>query len=161
PHLFALPSRRSSDLGWLLQRVETELPEHVRTLRLFTGEHSLADQRLYARHGYTETAALPPATTTSCTWRSRCVDLGQRGRGSLALTSRAASSTVVAIRFSRVRGRFAWAIHTRTCRRADGGKAAKLSRAARSAARRRRRSSGTTRSCGSASALQVPVRLAC
>jgi ribosomal protein S18 acetylase RimI-like enzyme len=38
----------------LLREAEKQVPERVQLLRLFTGEHSLANQRLYKRHGYIE-----------------------------------------------------------------------------------------------------------
>jgi GNAT superfamily N-acetyltransferase len=53
--LVVAPDRQGNGLGSrLLRQVEDQLPEHVRLLRLFTGEYSLANQRLYARHGYAE-----------------------------------------------------------------------------------------------------------
>ncbi|MGH3095813.1 MAG: GNAT family N-acetyltransferase [Streptosporangiales bacterium] len=53
--LVVAPDRQGHGLGSrLLRQAEEELPEHIRLLRLFTGEHSLANQRLYARHGYRE-----------------------------------------------------------------------------------------------------------
>ena len=53
--LVVAPDRQGHGLGSrLLRQTEEELPHCVRLLRLFTGEHSLANQRLYARHGYVE-----------------------------------------------------------------------------------------------------------
>jgi ribosomal protein S18 acetylase RimI-like enzyme len=53
--LVVAPDRQGRGLGSrLLRQAEEEVPEGVQLLRLFTGEHSLANQRLYKRHGYTE-----------------------------------------------------------------------------------------------------------
>jgi GNAT superfamily N-acetyltransferase len=53
--LVVAPDRQGHGLGSrLLRQVEERLPGHVRRLRLFTGEHSRANQRLYTRHGYVE-----------------------------------------------------------------------------------------------------------
>lgn len=53
--LVVAPDRQGHGLGSrLLRQTEVELPKRVRVLHLFTGEHSLANQRLYARHGYLE-----------------------------------------------------------------------------------------------------------
>ncbi|MDQ2881646.1 MAG: GNAT family N-acetyltransferase [Actinomycetota bacterium] len=53
--LAVAPDRQGQGLGSrLLRQAELQLPERVTLLRLFTGEHSLANQRLYQRHGYTE-----------------------------------------------------------------------------------------------------------
>ena len=58
--LVVAPDRQGRGLGSsLLREVEIELPERVRVIRLFTGEHSLANQRLYARHGYVEDHRTP------------------------------------------------------------------------------------------------------
>ena len=40
--------------GRLLEAAEEHLPDFVAQVRLFTGEHSPANLRLYARHGYEE-----------------------------------------------------------------------------------------------------------
>jgi GNAT superfamily N-acetyltransferase len=53
--LVVAPDRQGHGLGTrLLREAEQQVPEPVQLLRLFTGEHSLANQRLYQRHGYTE-----------------------------------------------------------------------------------------------------------
>lgn len=53
--LVVAPGRQGHGLGSrLLRQAEEQVPERVQLLRLFTGEHSLANQRLYKRHGYTE-----------------------------------------------------------------------------------------------------------
>lgn len=53
--LVVAPDRQGHGLGSrLLRQSEEQLPRCVRLLRLFTGEHSLGNQRLYARHGYLE-----------------------------------------------------------------------------------------------------------
>jgi GNAT superfamily N-acetyltransferase len=53
--LVVAPDRQGHGLGSrLLRQIEDQLPRRVRLLRLFTGEYSLANQRLYARHGYVE-----------------------------------------------------------------------------------------------------------
>ncbi|MGB8961259.1 MAG: GNAT family N-acetyltransferase [Pseudonocardiaceae bacterium] len=53
--LVVAPDRQVHGLGSLLLRqAEEHVPDRVRLLRLFTGEHSLANQRLYQRHGYVE-----------------------------------------------------------------------------------------------------------
>lgn len=53
--LIVAPDRQGHGLGSrLLRQTEEQLPHCVRLLRLFTGEHSLANQRLYSRHGYVE-----------------------------------------------------------------------------------------------------------
>lgn len=53
--LVVAPGRQGHDLGGrLLREAEQQVPERVQLPRLFTGEHSLANQRLYKRHGYTE-----------------------------------------------------------------------------------------------------------
>jgi ribosomal protein S18 acetylase RimI-like enzyme len=58
--LVVAPDRQGLGLGSrLLRQAEKELPERVTTLRLFTGEHSLANLRLYQRHGYTEDHRTP------------------------------------------------------------------------------------------------------
>jgi GNAT superfamily N-acetyltransferase len=53
--LVVAPDRQGHGLGTrLLREAEQQVPEPVQLLRLFTGEHSLANQRLYQRHDYTE-----------------------------------------------------------------------------------------------------------
>jgi GNAT superfamily N-acetyltransferase len=53
--LVVAPDRQGHGLGSrLLHHAEQEVAERVQLLRLFTGEHSLATQRLYKRHGYVE-----------------------------------------------------------------------------------------------------------
>lgn len=55
--LTVVPDRQGQGLGTgLLVALEDQLPNSVRELRLFTGEHSLGNLRLYARLGYTETS---------------------------------------------------------------------------------------------------------
>ncbi|MFZ2527615.1 MAG: GNAT family N-acetyltransferase [Rhodococcus sp. (in: high G+C Gram-positive bacteria)] len=46
----------------LLELVEQRLPGQVTDLRLFTGEHSLGNLRLYSRFGYRETHRTPTAS---------------------------------------------------------------------------------------------------
>lgn len=54
--LTVVPDRQGQGLGSrLLRAVEDRLPVGVREVRLFTGERSEANLRLYRRHGYTET----------------------------------------------------------------------------------------------------------
>jgi len=54
--LTVVPDRQGQGLGSrLLDAVEDRLPAGVREVRLFTGERSEANLRLYRRHGYTET----------------------------------------------------------------------------------------------------------
>lgn len=54
--LTVVPDRQGQGLGsGLLSAVEEQLPPPVRELRLFTGERSEANLRLYTRLGYTET----------------------------------------------------------------------------------------------------------
>jgi GNAT superfamily N-acetyltransferase len=58
--LAVVPDRRGQGLGSrLLHAVEGLLPAGVSELRLFTGERSEGNLRLYARHGYTETGREP------------------------------------------------------------------------------------------------------
>jgi ribosomal protein S18 acetylase RimI-like enzyme len=58
--LVVAPDRQGSGLGTaLLRTAETQLPEDVTTVRLFTGERSLANLRLYTRLGYQETERTP------------------------------------------------------------------------------------------------------
>lgn len=53
--LVVAPDRQGHGLGGqVLAALEDRLPETVRTLRLFTGQHSEGNLRLYARHGYRE-----------------------------------------------------------------------------------------------------------
>jgi GNAT superfamily N-acetyltransferase len=54
--LTVVPDRQGQGLGSrLLTTVEQRLPSSVSELRLFTGERSAGNLRLYARLGYTET----------------------------------------------------------------------------------------------------------
>ena len=58
--LAVAPDLQGQGLGTrLLQLAEQALPAGVTTVRLFTGEHSVANLRLYARHGYAETHRVP------------------------------------------------------------------------------------------------------
>jgi ribosomal protein S18 acetylase RimI-like enzyme len=58
--LSVAPDRQGQGLGTtLLLAAEAGLPAAVTTVRLFTGERSLANQRLYGRLGYQETARTP------------------------------------------------------------------------------------------------------
>jgi GNAT superfamily N-acetyltransferase len=53
--LVVAPDRQGRGLGSrLLRHAEQEVAERVQLLRLFTGEYSFANQRLYQRHGYVE-----------------------------------------------------------------------------------------------------------
>lgn len=54
------PDRQGQGLGTaLLVATEATLPAEVTTVRLYTGEHSTANQRLYRRLGYEVTARTP------------------------------------------------------------------------------------------------------
>lgn len=58
--LTVVPDRQGQGLGTgLLTALEDQLPSSVRELRLFTGENSLGNLRLYARLGYTEPSRQP------------------------------------------------------------------------------------------------------
>jgi GNAT superfamily N-acetyltransferase len=58
--LAVVPDRQGQGLGTgLLAAVEDRLPSSVTELRLFTGENSPENLRLYARCGYTETTRQP------------------------------------------------------------------------------------------------------
>jgi len=58
--LTVAPDRQGQGLGTtLLLAAEAGLPAAVTTVRLFTGERSLANQRLYGRLGYQETGRTP------------------------------------------------------------------------------------------------------
>jgi GNAT superfamily N-acetyltransferase len=58
--LSVVPDRQGQGLGTgLLTAVEAALPRDVVELRLFTGERSAANLRLYARLGYRETGRTP------------------------------------------------------------------------------------------------------
>ena len=58
--LAVAPDRQGQGLGSaLLRALEAEAPAHVRELRLFTGEHSASNLRLYERFGYRETHRAP------------------------------------------------------------------------------------------------------
>jgi GNAT superfamily N-acetyltransferase len=53
--LVVAPDRQGHGLGSrLLRHAEQAVAERVQLLRLFTGEYSLANQRLYQRHSYVE-----------------------------------------------------------------------------------------------------------
>lgn len=54
--LVVAPDLQRQGLGTrLLLAAESLVPQGVREIRLFTGEHSAGNLRLYARHGYVET----------------------------------------------------------------------------------------------------------
>lgn len=58
--LVVAPDRQGSGLGTeLLLAAEARLPDDVTIIRLFTGEHSGANLRLYQRLGYRETGRAP------------------------------------------------------------------------------------------------------
>jgi ribosomal protein S18 acetylase RimI-like enzyme len=58
--LTVVPDRQGQKLGTrLLTEIEKHLPAEVTELRLFTGEHSPANLRLYTRHGYVESHREP------------------------------------------------------------------------------------------------------
>ena len=58
--LVVAPDRQGRGLGRnLLAEAERRVPPRVRTLRLFTGEHSRAALRLYERLGYREVRRTP------------------------------------------------------------------------------------------------------
>jgi len=58
--LTVVPDRQGQGLGSrLLRALEAELPANVLELRLFTGEHSNRNIKLYARLGYVETGRQP------------------------------------------------------------------------------------------------------
>ncbi|MDP9407709.1 MAG: GNAT family N-acetyltransferase [Actinomycetota bacterium] len=58
--LAVVPDRQGQRLGTrLLAAVEEQLPAIVTELRLFTGEHSAGNLRLYARLGYRESGRQP------------------------------------------------------------------------------------------------------
>lgn len=58
--LSVVPDRQGQGLGSrLLAAVEDRLPTGVTEVRLFTGERSEANLRLYRRHGYAETHRTP------------------------------------------------------------------------------------------------------
>lgn len=57
--LTVVPDRQGQGIGsFLLREADTAFPE-TREMRLFTGEHSTANIRLYERSGYVETARTP------------------------------------------------------------------------------------------------------
>ncbi|WP_067674509.1 hypothetical protein [Nocardia miyunensis] len=53
-----------------LRAAETAVPHTVTQLRLFTGEKSSANLRVYHRFGYTEGARTPSAAITWSIWRN-------------------------------------------------------------------------------------------
>jgi GNAT superfamily N-acetyltransferase len=58
--LTVVPDRQGQKLGTrLLTELEKQLPAEATELRLFTGEHSHANLRFYARHGYVESHREP------------------------------------------------------------------------------------------------------
>lgn len=58
--LTVVPDRQGQQLGTsLLRAAEERLPASVTELRLFTGEHSAGNLRLYTRLGYSETHREP------------------------------------------------------------------------------------------------------
>jgi ribosomal protein S18 acetylase RimI-like enzyme len=58
--LAVAPDRQGRGIGTqLLLATEDLLPPQVRTIGLFTGEHSHANLRLYRRHGYRQTHTTP------------------------------------------------------------------------------------------------------
>ena len=58
--LVVVPDRQGQGLGSrLLSEVERRLPRHIEELRLFTGERSAGNLRLYTRLGYTEIGREP------------------------------------------------------------------------------------------------------
>lgn len=58
--LVVAPDRQGAGLGTsLLLAAEDRLPAEITTVRLFTGEHSQANLRLYRRLGYQETNRAP------------------------------------------------------------------------------------------------------
>jgi ribosomal protein S18 acetylase RimI-like enzyme len=58
--LVVAPDRQGLGLGsGLLRAAEARLPSEVTVIRLFTGEHSHANLRLYQRLGYQETGRTP------------------------------------------------------------------------------------------------------
>lgn len=62
--LTVVPDRQGQGLGTrLLAAVEEQLPASVTELRLFTGEHSDGNLRLYGRLGYRETHRQPTSAT--------------------------------------------------------------------------------------------------
>lgn len=58
--LVVAPDRQGHGIGTrLLLAAENLLPPQVRTISLFTGQHSHANLRLYRRHGYRQTHTTP------------------------------------------------------------------------------------------------------
>ena len=54
--LAVVPDRQGEGIGArLLEAAEARAPAGVAEIRLFTGEHSASNRRLYTRHGYRET----------------------------------------------------------------------------------------------------------
>lgn len=61
--LVVAPDRQGNGLGSaLLLAAETRMRDEVTVIRLFTGEHSAANLRLYQRLGYRETGRSPAGT---------------------------------------------------------------------------------------------------
>ncbi len=61
--LAVAPDRQGEGIGTrLLLAAEARAPEGVTTIKLFTGEHSAGNIRLYTRHGYRETHRAPAGT---------------------------------------------------------------------------------------------------
>jgi GNAT superfamily N-acetyltransferase len=60
--LVVAPGRQGDGIGTrLLGAAEDRLPPHVREIRLFTGERSHVNLRLYERHGYRRTHTIAAA----------------------------------------------------------------------------------------------------
>lgn len=57
--LVVVPDRQGQGIGSFLLHEAEEVHSTVDEIRLFTGEHSLANIRLYERNGYTEIARTP------------------------------------------------------------------------------------------------------
>lgn len=58
--LIVAPDRQGEGIGTaLLDQAENSVPATVTTITLFTGERSVANLRLYRRHGYRETHRSP------------------------------------------------------------------------------------------------------
>lgn len=57
--LVVAPDRQGEGIGTRLLRHAETIDTETREMRLFTGEHSIANIRLYSRHGYRETHRTP------------------------------------------------------------------------------------------------------